>query len=121
MRTIGLVNIYAMEHPMDALNKALADAQAGATQARQDHEDALDLAAVPGSTVFVLHDGRRGWMHGESGTVVWSNAEEAEVQFKDRGALKFKLQRISRQPDGMDCMHGRWALEMAGARTRAER
>ena len=106
---------------MNPIDKVLADAQAGATQARQDHEDALDLAAVPGSTVYVLHDGRRGWMHGESGTVVWSNAEEAEVQFKDRGALKFKLQRISRTPDGLDCMHGRWALEMAGARTRTER
>lgn len=96
-------------------------AKAAATQARQAHEDALDLAAVPGSTVYVLHDGRRGWMHGESGTVVWSNAEEAEVQFKDRGALKFKLQRLSRARDGLDCMHGRWALEMAGARTRTER
>lgn len=106
---------------MTDVQKLIADAQAGATQARQAHEDALDLAAVPGSTVYVLHDGRRGWMHGEAGTVVWANALEAEVQFKDRGALKFKLQRISRQPDGMDCMHGRWALEMAGARTRTER
>ena len=106
---------------MNPIDKVLADAQAGATQRREAHEDALALAAVPGSTVYVLHDGRRGWMHGESGTVVWSNAEEAEVVFKDRGALKFKLQRISRTPDGMDCMHGRWALDMAGARTRTER
>lgn len=103
---------------MTDVQKLIADAQASATQARQDHEDAMDLAAVPGSTVYVLHDGRRGWMHGESGTVVWANDQWAEVQFKDRGALKFKLERISRQPDGTDCMHGRWALNMAAARAR---
>jgi hypothetical protein len=99
----------------------IADAQAEATRRREAHEDALELAAVPGSTVYVLHDGRRGWMHGESGTVVWANAEEAEVLFKDRGALKFKLQRLSRRPDGPDCMQARWALNVAAAHTRPER
>ncbi len=100
--------------------KVISDAQAEATKRREAHEDAMDQAAVPGSTVYVLHDGRRGWMHGEAGTVVWANDEWAEVQFKDR-CLRFKLQRLSRQPDGLDCMQARWALNQAAAHTRTER
>lgn len=106
---------------MSTEKKVISDALAEATRRREAHEDALEGAAVPGSTVYVLHDGRRGWMHGEAGVVVSADTEWAEVQFPGRGLLKFKLERISRQPDGQDCMHGRWALEMAGARTRTER
>lgn len=101
--------------------QVISDAQAEVTRRREAHEDALEGAAVPGSTVYVLHDGRRGWMHGEAGVVVSADAEWAEVQFPGRGLLKFKLERLSRQPDGQDCMHGRWALNMAAAHTRTER
>lgn len=102
---------------MTDAKKLIADALAETTRQREAMEDAMNLAAVPGSTVYVLHDGRRGWMHGESGTVVWANDEWAEVMFKDRGALRFRLKRLSRRPEGQDCWHGQMALALYEMRT----
>ena len=107
-----------MSDPVRAL---VANAQAEITRNRELHEDAMDHVGLPGSTVHVLHDGRKGWMHGESGTVVWANSEWAEVLFKDGRALRFKLERLSRQPDGKSCWNGRAESLWYAAGTRTGR
>jgi hypothetical protein len=76
--------------------------QALETRLRQDYEDSLDHVALPGTRVWVLHDGRRGWMHGVSGTVGSTDEEWAWVNFST-GIKRFKLERLSRAPAGMDC------------------
>jgi hypothetical protein len=93
--------------------QCIASALADVARLRFEYIESLDLVAMPGKIVYVLHDGRKGWMHGESGTVVWANREWAEVMFRDRGPLRFMLKRLSRKPDGIDCWRG---LLTSGAR-----
>jgi hypothetical protein len=71
--------------------------------------------------VYVLPDGRRNWMQGDLGFVVWSDAEWAEVQFAGRGLLKFQINRISRQLGGKDCWKGRMESNFTAANTRVDR
>lgn len=86
----------------DNFRKLIEGAQALETRLRQDYEDSLDHVALPGTRVWVLHDGRRGWMHGESGAVVSTDEDWAWVNFPS-GIKRFMLKRLSRAPDGMDC------------------
>jgi hypothetical protein len=90
----------------------ITESLAEVARRRADYAKALEHVAVPGATVWVLHDGRRGWMHGESGTVVWANREWAEVAFPGIGQRRFRLKFLSRQPGGIDCWRG---LVSAGA------
>ena len=78
----------------------------------------MDWVAIPGTTVHVLSDGRRNWMQGESGVVVWSDEEWAEIQFAGRGLVKFQIKRISRQLDGKNCWQGRLESNFAAASTK---
>ena len=88
---------------------------------RDQHEASMDWVAMPGTTVHVLPDGRRNWMEGETGVVVWSDEGWAEIQFKDRGLLKFQINRISRQAGGKDCWHGRMESNFYAAKTKIDR
>jgi len=90
-------------------------------QIHRTHEESMDWVAMPGTTVYVLPDGRRNWMLGESGAVVWSDEEWAEIQFAGRGLIKLLIKRISRQPGGKDCWHGRMESNFAAASTQFER
>ncbi len=72
-----------------------------------EYVEALEHVAMPGTVVYVLHDGRKGWMHGESGTVVWANEQWVEVMFREHGPRRFRLERLSRNPGGLDCWRGR--------------
>lgn len=85
------------------------------------HEASMDWVAMPGTTVYVLPDGRRNWMEGEAGVVVWSDEEWAEIQFEGRGLIKLLIKRISRQPGGKDCWHGRMESNFAAASTKVDR
>ncbi len=58
---------------------------------REAHEQSMNYVSVPGSTVYVLHDGRRGWMEGEAGTVESVDDQWATGYLKGRGTLKFRL------------------------------
>ena len=85
------------------------------------HEASMDWVAVPGTTVYVLPDGRRNWMEGEPGVVVWSDEEWPEIQFAGRGLLKFQIKRISRQLGAKNCWQGRMDSNFFAAKTKVDR
>lgn len=87
----------------NAVKKLLSSIQAAQTLHRERHEDSLDHLALPGSTVYVLPDGRKNWMNGAAGVVVSNDSEWASIQFKDQTIRKFRLSRISRTKLGLDC------------------
>jgi len=99
------------------IHKFFDDVIADIEHRRELHEATMDHIAVPGSRVYVLHDGRRGWMHGQCGTVVWSNEEWTEAQFPGHGLRRFRTDRISRQPDGPNCARALWDAILAGSGT----
>jgi hypothetical protein len=90
-------------------------------QQQNQHEASMELVAMPGTTVYVLPDGRRNWMQGESGVVVWSDEELAEIQFAGRGLVKLQIKRISRQLGGKDCWQGRMESNFIAASNKVDR
>ena len=105
---------------MNTSKQFLEKVTADIAQKQRTHEESLDWVAVPGTVVHVLPDGRRDWMLGESGFVVWSDEEWAEIQFAGRGLVKFQIKRISRQPGGKDCWQGRMESNFYAANTRVD-
>jgi hypothetical protein len=87
----------------NSVKQLLSSIQAAQTLHRERHEDSLDHLALPGSTVYVLADGRKNWMYGDAGVVVSNDGEWASIQFKDQTIRKFRLSRISRSKLGMNC------------------
>lgn len=88
---------------MDGFETLLGDVRAFITQRRESLEELFDQIAVPGAEVYVLHDGRKGWMYGAKGRIIAVEEEWAKVMFSTKDVRKFRLKRLSRTPNGLDC------------------
>ena len=74
---------------------------------KRSYQDASkDWLASPGSTIYLLEKDHPINLEEDSGVVIWSNEEWAQVQIINRPILKIKLSLISREHGGKNCLQG---------------
>jgi hypothetical protein len=73
---------------------------------RSVQEASKDWIALPGSTIYFLSHEPPINLEAESAVVLWSNEEWAQVQIHNRPIVKIKLNLISREYGGKDCLQG---------------
>jgi hypothetical protein len=92
-------------------DRLLGDVKVFVAHCQAQQQDLHDQLAVPGTQVYVLRDGRTGWMRGAQGTVESTGDQLASIRFQEGAVRRFPLKRISRHPNGFDCWRAKLAYD----------